>query len=241
MVTAYDYTSALLVQSAGIQAILVGDSLGMVVQGDSDTLAVTLDDTIYHTKWVVRGAPQAFIIADMPFMSYQPSVEDALRSAGRVLKETKAQAVKLEGGLEMVPQVEALVAAGIPVMGHIGMQPQSFNQYGGYGKQAKTAEEQAALTEKALALEQAGVFSMVLENIAHEAARQTTEALSIPTIGIGAGLDCDGQIQVFHDILGLIPEFKPRHTQRFGEIGASIIAALGAYADAVRQSQFVSK
>ncbi|MCK4579607.1 MAG: 3-methyl-2-oxobutanoate hydroxymethyltransferase [Candidatus Marinimicrobia bacterium] len=241
MITAYDATSAALAQAAGITNLLVGDSLGMVVQGRDSTLPVTLDDICYHTRWVVRGAPESFVIADMPFMSYQVSVEDGLRACGRVVKESGAHAVKLEGGTNIVPLVKALVDIGIPVIGHIGMQPQSVNLYGGYGKRGKSSAGRTKLLDEAQALEAAGIFSIVLENIPHKLAGEISGSLVIPTIGIGAGPECDGQIQVFHDLLGLQPDFKPRHTRRFGEIGQAIVTALAAYADEVHRGKFVSK
>lgn len=241
MVTAYDYTMAALAAAAGIDALLVGDSLGMVVHGESTTLSVTLEDTLYHTKWVVKGAPDSFVIADLPFMSYQPSVEAAMQTSGRVLKETGAQGVKLEGGEEIAPQVEALVKAGIPVMGHIGLQPQSIHLYGGYGKRGKTEKERETMLQNAGILEEAGAFALVLENITHILAKEISAALTIPTIGIGAGKGCDGQIQVFHDLLGLQPTFRPRHARRYAEVGDVIIKALSTYADEVRQGIFESK
>lgn len=241
MVTAYDFTSAKLASLAGFKTLLVGDSLGMVIQGSADTLSVTLDDIIYHTRFVVKGAKEAFVIGDMPYMSYQASVEDALRSAGAIVKSAKCQAVKLEGGDEITPQISALVKIGIPVMGHIGMQPQSFNQYGGYGKRGKSGADQDYLKSSALRLQEAGAFSLVLENIPHDLAREITASLKIPTIGIGAGVHCDGQIQVFHDILGLTPDFMPRHTKRYAESGQIMIDALKIYIDDVNLNKFISK
>ncbi|MEE9464278.1 MAG: 3-methyl-2-oxobutanoate hydroxymethyltransferase [Candidatus Neomarinimicrobiota bacterium] len=241
MVTAYDYTMAYLAEAAGIRALLVGDSLGMVVQGNDTTIPVTLEETIYHTKLVVRGAPESFVIADMPFMSFQISVEDALRSCGRVLKETGAHGVKLEGGEEIVPQVKALVAIGIPTMGHIGLQPQSVHLYGGFGKRGKTPEEHDRLLQYARQLEAAGAFAMVVENVSHALAEEITAAVQVPTIGIGAGPACDGQIQVFHDLLGLKPDFLPRHSKRYAEIGEAIITALSNYAADVQQGKFLSR
>lgn len=241
MVTAYDYTSAVLAVAAGFETLLVGDSLGMVIQGNQDTLGVTLDEMIYHTKAVVKGAPDAFVIADLPFLSYQPSVETAILNAGRVLKETGAGGVKLEGGLPMVPQVHALIEIGIPVMGHIGMQPQSVNMYGGFGKRGKNQVEREQLLQDAKALDQAGVFAMVVENVPHDLAQELTDAVKTATIGIGAGPGCDGQIQVFHDLLGLNREFSPRHSQRFAEVGDSIVEALLAYRAEVQADRFISR
>lgn len=241
MVTAYDYTMAYLAEAAGIKALLVGDSLGMVVHGDDTTLSVTLDDVIYHTRWVVRGAPDTFVLADLPFLTYQVSVEDALRSAGRAMQEARAHGVKLEGGAAIAPQVQAVVTAGIPVMGHIGMRPQSVHLYGGYGKRGKSKAERDQLMRDATALQDAGAFAIVLENIPHELAQDITDQLHIATIGIGAGQGCDGQIQVFHDLLGLQPNFYPRHAKRYADIGRQMIEALSNYAQEVRAGQFKSK
>lgn len=240
MVTAYDATMAMLVDSQ-VDAILIGDSLGMVVQGHDNTVPVTLDEIIYHTRLVCRGSQEALIVADLPFMSYQVSVEDALRSAGRLLKEGGAQAVKLEGGAEVVPQVQALVAAGIPVIGHLGLMPQSINVFGGWGKQGKGDTARRKLLDDAKALERAGMAMLVLECIPHELAAEVTQALRIPTIGIGAGPQCDAQVQVFHDLVGLIPDFQPRHAQRLAECGKDIQQALAQYAEAVRAGTFISR
>ncbi len=241
MVTAYDYTSAALAAAAGFKTLLVGDSLGMVIQGNDSTLGVSLDEIIYHTQAVVKGAPDAFVIADLPFLSYQPSVETAIIAAGSVLKETGAGGVKLEGGTAMIPQIRALIEIGIPVMGHIGMQPQSVNIYGGYGKRGKTALEREQLMADALAVDQAGAFAMVIENVPHDLASKITDTVETATIGIGAGLGCDGQIQVFHDILGLNREISPRHTKRFANIGDSIVQALAAYLADVETDKFISQ
>jgi 3-methyl-2-oxobutanoate hydroxymethyltransferase len=241
MVTAYDFTMAALAEAAGIGALLVGDSLGMVVQGKATTLPVTLDEMIYHTGMVVRGAPNSFVLADMPFMSYQASVEAALQACGRVMKEALAHGVKLEGGEEICPQIKALVDIGIPVMGHIGLQPQSVHIYGGFGKRGKSGEERERLLSSARQVEEAGAFAMVLENITHALAEEITAAVQVPTIGIGAGPACSGQIQVFHDLLGLQPDYQPRHSKRYAAIGDSIITALTTYAAEVRQGQFLSK
>ncbi len=241
MVTAYDYTMAALAEAAGIGALLVGDSLGMVVQGKATTLPVTLEEIIYHTGMVVRGAPNSFVLADMPFMSYQASVETALQACGRVMKEALAHGVKLEGGEEICPQIKALVAIGVPVMGHIGLQPQSVHLYGGFGKRGKTQQERERLLNSARLVEEAGAFAMVLENISHSLAEEITAAVQVPTIGIGAGPACSGQIQVFHDLLGLQPDYQPRHSKRYAAIGESIITALTTYAAEVRQGQFLSK
>ena len=241
LVTAYDATMAALARAAGVDALLVGDSLGMVVQGGDNTLSVTLDEMVYHTRLVARGAPDMFIITDLPFMSYQVSPENALRSAGLVLKEGRAQAVKLEGGEEIIPQVRALVAVGIPVMAHLGLQPQSIHLYGGYGKRGKTAAERRELLVGARLLQDAGAFALVLENIPHDLAAEITRALEMPTIGIGAGPACDGQVQVFHDLLGLQPDFKPRHAKRYAEAGRTIIKALTRFVQEVHEGSFVSR
>lgn len=238
LVTAYDATLARLAQEAGVDALLVGDSLGMVIQGRENTLGVMLDEMVYHSRLVVRGAPDLFIIADMPFMSYQAAVEDALRSAGRLLKDGQTQAVKLEGGREITSQVEALVANGIPVMGHVGLKPQSIHLYGGYNKRGKEPQERKEIMEGAHALEAAGCFAIVLESIHHDLAKELTASLTIPTIGIGAGPSCDGQVQVFHDLFGLQPDFKPKHTKRYSQIGEMIIAGLKAYVRDVHQGEF---
>ncbi|HTE20244.1 MAG TPA: 3-methyl-2-oxobutanoate hydroxymethyltransferase [Armatimonadota bacterium] len=238
MVTAYDYPSARFADSAGVDAILVGDSLGMVVQGCSTTLPVTMDEMVYHTRAVGRAQPAALIIADMPFLSYQASADDAVRNAGRLLKEGGASAVKLEGGTAVAPLVERLVAAGIPVMGHLGMTPQSVRTLGGFRVQARQADHARQLLSDACALSAAGAFGMVLEGIPAEVSRAVTDAVPIPTIGIGAGPDCDGEVQVFHDLLGLFDQFTPRHTRRYAEIGRAIQEALSAYADDVRSGAF---
>ncbi|HKI97844.1 MAG TPA: 3-methyl-2-oxobutanoate hydroxymethyltransferase [bacterium] len=240
MVTAYDATLARLVD-ASVDAILVGDSLGMVVQGRDSTVPVTLDEMVYHTRMVARGSEQALLVGDLPFMSYQPSVELALLSAGRLLKEGHAQAVKLEGGEAVVPAVRALVAAGVPVVGHLGLTPQSINVFGGFGKRGKSDTEARRLLDDAKALEAAGLGMLVLENIPHALAEEVTGALAIPTIGIGAGPHCDGQVQVLHDLVGLIPEFTPRHAQRLTDAGEQIRGAVSTYAEQVRKGTFLSR
>lgn len=240
VLTAYDYSQAKLVDGI-VDVILVGDSLGMVMAGLENTLAVTLDQMIYHCTLVARGAKSSLLVGDMPFLSYQLSPEQALASAGRFVAEAGMQSVKLEGGIDFVPQIKKIHSAGIPVMGHLGMQPQWINLYGGYGKQAKTEEAAQKLLEEALALEQAGIWALVLENIPHETARKVSQALSIPTIGIGAGPFCDGQVQVWHDLFGLDPEFAPRHAVRFKELGKEMQAGAEAYAAAVRSGQLLSK
>lgn len=238
MVTAYDYPSARLVDEAGIPIILVGDSLGMVVLGYDSTVPVTMEDIIHHTKAVARGAEKAIVVADMPFMSYQVSTEEALRNAGRLLKETGATAVKLEGGTSVASTVARLVAAGIPVMGHVGLTPQSVNQLGGYKLQGATPRAAVQVLTDAAALQEAGAFAVVLETIPARLGKLVTTRLTIPTIGIGAGRGCDGQVQVFHDMLGLFAGFKPRHARRYAEAGALIKEAMVRYIDDVRSGEF---
>ena len=237
MITAYDTPGARLASSAGVDAILVGDSLGMTVLGYESTLPVTMDDMVRATAAVTRGASGALVVADMPFMSYQASLEDAVRNAGRLLAEGGAQAVKLEGGAAVADLVEVLVTAGIPVMGHVGLTPQSVNVFGGYKTQGRDTDGALALVEDCVALEAAGAFSIVLELVPAELAELVSEELTIPTIGIGAGAGCDGQVQVFHDLLGL-GDFTPRHARRYAEIGAAIERAIGAYAADVRSRSF---
>lgn len=238
MVTAYDYTSAQLADRAGIPMILVGDSMAQTMLGFEDTLPVTVDDMVRHTAAVVRGATRAFVVADMPFMSYQASTADALRNAGRLLKEGGAQSVKLEGGRPVLDTVRALAGAGVAVMGHLGLTPQAVHQLGGYGVQGRSSEAARALIEDARALEEAGAFALVLELVPAELAEEVTSLLSIPTIGIGAGLGCDGQVQVWHDLLGLSLDFTPRHARRYAEVGETMREALEAYARDVRERRF---
>ena len=238
MVTAYDYTSARLIDAAGIPLVLVGDSMAQTMLGFEDTLPVTVEDIVRATGSVVRGAPRAMIVADMPFMSYQVEVAEAVRNAGRLLKEGGAQAVKLEGGAPIIETVRALSGAGMAVMGHLGLTPQAVHKLGGYGIQAKSRDAAATLLDDALALEAAGAFSIVLELVPAELAAEVTDRLGIPTIGIGAGPDCDGQVQVWHDILGLSLDFTPRHAGRFAEAGAAMRAGLEAYAREVRARRF---
>ncbi len=240
MATAYDSWMARIIDEI-VDSILVGDSLGMVVQGHETTLPVTLDEMIYHTRMVVRGSRHAFVICDMPFLSYQSSVRDAVISAGRCLKEGFAQAVKLEGGKSIVAQIEAITHSGIPVIGHLGLTPQSINIIGGYKKQAKSKADADLLLEDAIAIEAAGAGLLVLENIPHGLGKLVSESLSIPTIGIGAGPDCDGQVQVFHDLFGLNPDFLPRHATKFCESGTDMINATQKYANQVRTKKFISQ
>jgi 3-methyl-2-oxobutanoate hydroxymethyltransferase len=240
MLTAYDYSMAAMIDAAGVPMILVGDTLGMVVLGYDSTLPVTLEDIIHHTKAVMRGAKNALVVADMPFMTFQVSIEEAVRNAGRLMKETGCQAVKLEGGEMMADTVAAIVHCGIPVMGHIGLMPQSVNMVGGFRVQGKTEDSAAQLIRDAQALEEAGAFAVVLELVPQELAGFISERIGIPTIGIGAGPQCDGQVQVLHDMLGLLGEYLPRHARRFGEIGTAITAAINDYAAAVRDGSFPS-
>ena len=238
MATAYDYPSARLVEEAGVSFILVGDSLGMVVLGYDTTLPVTMDEMLHHVKAVVRGTQRALVVADMPFMSYQTGPEDALRNAGRFLQEGGAQAVKLEGGATVAETARRLVDAGIPVMGHLGLTPQSIHQLGGYKVQGRTARAAIRLMNDALALEQAGVFSIVLETVPAPLALLISQRLRVPTIGIGAGPGCDGQVQVYHDLLGLFEGFVPKHTRQYARLGETIRDAFAAYAADVRERRF---
>jgi 3-methyl-2-oxobutanoate hydroxymethyltransferase len=238
MLTAYDYTFARLLDEAGVDVLLVGDSLGMVVLGFPTTLPVTVDHMVHHSAAVVRGTRRAMVVADMPFMSYQPGPVAALHSAGRLLKEAGVQAVKLEGGRSVLPQVRALVEAGIPVMGHLGMTPQSVHQFGGYRVQARDDQAAERLLEDALELQEAGVFSLVLECIPSELARRVTRELRVPTIGIGAGPACDGQVLVTQDLLGMFPELAPRFVKHYAELGAAVVAAAQTFCQEVRQGAF---
>jgi 3-methyl-2-oxobutanoate hydroxymethyltransferase len=238
VVTCYDHTFARLVARTSVDAILVGDSLGNVVQGNPNTLAVTVDDMIYHARIVRRGAPQAFIIVDMPFMSYQTSVEDALKNAGRIIKETGADAVKLEGGAEVAPQIRALVQSGIPVMGHLGLTPQSLLAFGGYKVQGKSADAATKIFADAKAIEEAGVFGMVLEMVPVALGEKISNALTVPTIGIGAGDKTDGQVLVLTDLLGLDPDFVPRFVRKYADLSGAVLGALENYATDVRQGKF---
>jgi len=238
MLTAYDYSIARLVDEAGIPLILVGDSLGMVVLGYESTIPVTIDEMLHHTKAVVRGTRQAMVVGDMPFMTYHFSVEDALRNAARFIQEAGAQAVKLEGGVTVAEKVKHIVDCGIPVMGHIGLTPQSIHQLGGFKKQGKTPEEAANLLEDAKALEEAGAFAIVLETIPANLARLITDKISIPTIGIGAGPACDGQVQVINDILGSFTDFVPKHAKQYVKLTDIIAKAVTRYRDEVKDGTF---
>ena len=239
VVTAYDALFTRIVEQAGIEAILVGDSLGVVVQGKTNTLSVTMDDMLYHTKLVAGAAQRALVIGDMPFMSYQASHEDALRNAGRFL-QAGAQAIKLEGGAVVVDRVAAMTSIGIPVMGHLGMTPQSVHQYGGYKVQGKGSDHAGTLLNDAKALEAAGAFAIVLEAIPAELAKTITEQLTIPTIGIGAGPHCDGQILVLYDLLGLFDDFVPKFVKPYAHLKADALQALRRYKEEVEEGKFPS-
>jgi len=238
VLTAYDYSMARIVDEVGIPVVLVGDSLGMVMLGYETTLPVTVEEMLHHVRAVVRGSRRAHVVADLPFLSYQTGPEDAVRNAGRLLKEGGAQSVKLEGGREVVPIVRRLVRAGIPVMGHLGMTPQAIHQLGGYRIQGRSREAALRLVRDALALEEAGVYALVLELVPAALARVITERVTVPTIGIGAGPWCDGQVQVIHDILGLYPDFLPKHAKLYARLGEVIREAVAAYAREVREGIF---
>jgi len=236
--TAYDYSFAKLLDTTLIDILLVGDSLGMISQGHENTLSVTLEDVIYHTRSVRRGAHRALIVADMPFMSYQVSVEQAVTNAGRLIQQGRAAAIKLEGGARVANQVHAIVQAGIPVMGHVGLTPQSIHQFGGYKVQGKTFLDSKQVKQDAKDLQKAGAFSLVLEGIPQELATEITHDLKIPTIGIGAGSKCDGQILVMHDLLGLNPEFTPKFVKRYAELSDVIQNAVTEFIDEVNSEVF---
>lgn len=238
MMTAYDYTSARLVDEAGIDVILVGDSLGMVILGYENTLQVTMEDMLHHTKAVSRGAGAAMIVADMPFLSYHVSVEESVRNAGRFIQESGAHAVKLEGGKSSAAQIAAILKAQIPVLGHLGLTPQSVHRFGGFKVQGKEEHAARELIEEALMLQELGVFGIVLECIPASLATLISEKLTIPTIGIGAGAGCDGQVLVLQDALGLNRDFTPKFVKKYGELGNDMIAALNRYAQEVRQGTF---
>ena len=238
MLTAYDYSTAKLVDESGIPLILVGDSLGMVMLGYESTIPVTMDEMIHHTKAVVRGTKQAMIIGDMPFMTYHTSTADALRNAARFIQEGGAQAIKLEGGVAVAETVKRIVECGIPVMGHIGLTPQSVHQLGGHKVQGKTPEAAERLLKDAQALEQAGAFAVVLELVPAPLSKLISQKLGIPTIGIGAGPDCDGQVQVISDLLGLFSDFVPKHAKQYAKLAGSIKTALADYIAEVKAGKF---
>ena len=234
MLTAYDATLARLLDAAGVDSLLVGDSLGMVVQGQRDSLAVTLDEMIYHTRLVVRGAKRSLVVADMPFMSFQVSPQQALESAGRLIKEGGAHAVKLEGGQRSAAAVAAITAADIPVVGHVGLTPQSVRRLGGF----RVQRDERRLIDDALAVEAAGAFAVVVECVPAETARKLTAALKIPTIGIGAGAGCDGQVLVTYDMLGLFGDFQPRFVKQYADLGLTLTQAVEEYCREVREGTF---
>ena len=240
MLTAYDYSTAKLINDAGINSILVGDSLGNVVLGYEDTVSVTMEDMIHHTAAVSRGAKDALVVADMPFMSYQTSVYDAVVNAGRLMKEGRANAGKLEGGKEVCPQIKAIVDAGIPVCAHIGLTPQSVNAFGGHRVQGKTQETAQKLIDDALAVQQAGAFAVVIEAVPEKLATLVTEKLDIVTIGIGAGNGCDGQVLVYQDMLGMFSDFTPKFVKRYANIGEMMTEAFKKYDEEVKSTAFPS-
>ena len=238
MLTAYDYSTAKIIDESGINGILVGDSLGMVCLGYEDTLSVTMEDMIHHTRAVARGTKNTLVVGDMPFMSYQTSVYDAVVNAGRLIKEGRAQAVKLEGGIEVCDKIEAIVKASIPVMAHIGLTPQSVNAFGGFKVQGKDEEAAKNLIEAALAVEKAGAFAVVLECVPAKLAAIITEKLSIPTIGIGAGVECDGQILVYQDMLGMYSDFTPKFVKKYETLGEKMNVAFKKYIEEVKDGVF---
>jgi len=238
MLTAYDYPSAKLAEEAGIDILLVGDSLGMVVLGYESTVSVTMDDMVHHTKAVTRAAKTAFVVADMPFLTCHGSVEEAIHHAGRLIQEGKAKAVKIEGGEEILPIVKRCTKAGIPVMGHLGLTPQSVHQLGGYKVQGKDLESAKQLITDAKALEEAGAFGIVLECVPAEVTAKVAEAVEIPVIGIGAGVQCDGQVLVFHDVLSYASNLTPKFVKSYAQIGDMIQSAISQYVIEVRSRQF---
>ena len=238
MLTAYDYATAKIVDEAGMPLILVGDSLGMVVLGYESTIPVTMDEMLHHTKAVVRGTKRAMVIGDMPFMTYHISVADALKNAARFIQEAGAQAIKLEGGVNVAEKVQRIVECGIPVMGHIGLTPQSIHQFGGFKIQGKTPEAAIKLLKDARALEEAGAFSVVLETVPAPLAALITKEISIPTIGIGAGIGCDGQVQVINDLFGSFSDFVPKHTKQYTKLSGIMSTAVKEYLDEVTSGKF---
>ena len=241
MLTAYDYSTAKLIDEAGINSILVGDSLGNVILGYEDTISVTMEDMIHHGAAVARGAQNALVVIDMPFMSYQTGVYDAVVNAGRLMKEGRAGAVKLEGGREVCPQIEAITAAGIPVVAHLGLTPQSINAFGGFKVQGKTEAAARKLLEDAKAVEAAGAFAVVLECVPAKLAELVTQELSIPTIGIGAGNGCDGQVLVYQDMLGMFSDFTPKFVKCFANVGEVMRTAFASYKEEVQTGVFPAK
>lgn len=238
VLTAYDYCFSRILDEAGVDILLVGDSLGCVIQGRESTLPVTLEEVIYHTRAVVRGRERALVVADMPFLSFQISIEEAKRNAGKILQEAGAEAVKLEGGVEMLETIEAIVQIGIPVMGHVGLTPQSLHRFGGYKVQGKEKDQREKIVQDALAVEEGGAFSVVLESIPLDLAQEITRRLSIPTIGIGAGMHCDGQVLVVHDMLGLFDMYTPKFVKRYADLKSVIREAVRNYNAEVRECKF---
>jgi len=238
MLTAYDYTTAKIVDEVGVPLILVGDSLGMVVLGYESTIPVTMDEMIHHTRTVVRGTSKAMVIGDMPFMTYHISIEDALRNAARFIQEAGAQAVKLEGGVTVADKIKRIVECGIPVMGHIGLTPQSIHQFGGFKIQGKSPEAAAKLLEDARAVEKAGAFAVVLETVPAPLSTLISKKLTIPTIGIGAGAGCDGQVQVINDILGSFTDFVPKHAKQYAKVADTVRSAVSQYFSEVSSGEF---
>lgn len=238
MLTAYDFLFGKILDAAGVEILLVGDSTAMVFSGYETTLPITLEEIIYHTRAVRRGVKRALLVADMPFLTYQVSPEEAVRNAGRLLKEAGAEAVKIEGGAATTGTIHRMVEAGIPVMGHLGLTPQSVNALGGYALQAASEEAAKKLLDDARRLQEAGVFALVLEKIPATLAREVTNALDVPTIGIGAGPDCDGQVLVTHDMLGLFEKLKLKFARRYAELGQTIREAAGQYVRDVKTNQF---
>ncbi len=241
MLTCYDYSMAKLMDAAGLDMLLVGDSLGNVILGYEDTISVTMEDMIHHTSAVARGTKDAFVVADMPFMSYQTSVYDAVVNAGRLMKEGRASAVKLEGGKVVCPQIQAIVQASVPVVAHLGMTPQSVNTFGGFKVQGKTIDAARKLLEDALAVEEAGAFAVVLECVPEKLAAYISSQLRIPTIGIGAGAGCDGQVLVYQDMLGMFSDYCPKFVKKFANIGAFMQDAFRSYCNEVKTGQFPEK
>jgi 3-methyl-2-oxobutanoate hydroxymethyltransferase len=241
MLTAYDYPFARIVDEAGIDVILVGDSLGMVVQGLENTLSVTMDEMIYHTKMVSRAVKNAMVIGDMPFMSYHTGINDAVRNAGRFLKEAGASAVKIEGGAEITEHISAMTRSDIPVMAHIGLTPQSIHRMGGYKVQGKTEESAKRLIEEAHNVEDAGAFSLLLEAIPMDLAKTISQELSIPTIGIGAGPHCDGQVLVLHDVIGLFDRFVPKFIKQYANLKETALNAIKEYREDIEKGTFPSE
>jgi 3-methyl-2-oxobutanoate hydroxymethyltransferase len=238
MITAYDYTSAIIVERAGIPIILVGDSLGHVIMGHDSTVPVTMEDMIHHIKAVIRGTEKSHVVGDLPFMSYQADTAEAIRNAGRLLKEGGCQSVKLEGGRAVAETVSRITEGGIPVMGHLGLTPQAVNQLSGYRIQGRTTKAAVELIDDAKALEEAGAYALVLEGVPKQLAQMITERLSIPTIGIGAGVNCDGQVQVFHDLLGLFDDFSPKHARKYANLSEIIQGAVSHYVSDVQKQTF---